>query len=261
MLGRSRTLLLETLKGGQSSIRYFPMVKTPPVAFPFDPPKVPTVKIHNPTGDAEMAFPVHRIFCVGRNYADHIREMGGDPKRSKPVFFTKPSSAVVPTKSEISYPLATSNLHYEVELVIAIGKEGVQIPVSLAQSYVYGYAVGIDLTRRDLQSMAKDKGLPWDAAKALDQGAPISSITPTSTLPIQDANISLSVNGKEQQSGNLNQMIWSVPEIISELSQLFHLQAGDLIFTGTPHGVGPIVAGDHIKGMVDGLEDIEFTLI
>jgi fumarylpyruvate hydrolase len=175
------------------------------------------------------------------------------------VFFTKPADAVVPTKSSIPYPLGTSNLHYEVELVIAIGKDGVTIPVEEARNYIFGYAVGIDLTRRDLQSLAKEKGLPWDTAKALDQGAPISAITKGSSLDTSN-KISLTVNGEEKQTGTLNQMIWTVEDIVSHLSNSFRLQPGDLIFTGTPKGVGPIVPGDHVKGMIGSLEDIEFTL-
>ena len=175
------------------------------------------------------------------------------------VFFTKPADAVVPSQSKIPYPLGTDNLHYEVELVVAIGKAGVQIPLQEASQYIFGYAVGIDLTRRDLQNQSKEKGLPWDTAKALDQGAPISAITPNLALDVT-SKISLTVNGTTKQEATLNQMIWTVEEVISHLSQLFELQPGDLIFTGTPQGVGPIVAGDHIVGTIDGLEAVELTL-
>eukprot|EP00980_Cylindrotheca_fusiformis_P003379 scaffold751_cov87-Cylindrotheca_fusiformis.AAC.4 len=236
--------------------------------YAFSPPKIPTVAIH---GSDEL-FPVHRIYCVGRNYADHVREMGGNPNLSQPVFFTKPADTVVPTNSQIPYPLATSNLHYEVELVIAIDKAGVKISLEEANNHIFGYAVGIDLTRRDLQNLAKEHGMPWDTAKALDHGAPISAITTTTTTTVKSGSsnldmsrnnkISLTVNGIEKQSATLNQMIWTVPEIIYHLSQNFHLQPGDLIFTGTPKGVGPVVPGDVIKGMIEGLDDnIEITMI
>jgi fumarylpyruvate hydrolase len=176
------------------------------------------------------------------------------------VFFTKPADAVVETKTPIPYPLGTLNLHYEVELVIAIGKDGVNIPAERASNHIFGFATGIDLTRRDLQSLAKAKGLPWDAAKGLDQGAPISSITRSTTIN-SSSKITLTVNGEEKQSGTLNQMIWTTEEIISQLSTKFRLRAGDLIFTGTPQGVGALKVGDHVKGEIDGLEDIEFTLV
>lgn len=181
---------------------------------------------------------------------------------------------MVPSQSKIPYPLATSSLHYEVELVVAIGKQGVKIPLDDASQYIFGYAVGIDLTRRDLQNLSKDKGLPWDTAKALDHGAPISAITPipsgtdgtdgTDSFSLDvTSKISLTMNndGTPKQDGTLNQMVWTVEEVISHLSHMFTLQPGDLIFTGTPKGVGPMVAGDSIKGMIDGLETVEVTLI
>jgi fumarylpyruvate hydrolase len=225
--------------------------------FAFDPPSTPSVAI---LGKNER-FPVHRIYCVGSNYAEHVREMGGDLDRSQPTFFTKPADAVVPSQTQIPYPLNTSNLHYEVELVIAIGKAGVKIPADEAIDYIFGYGVGIDLTRRDMQAKAKEIGGPWDTAKAFDQSAPISAITQGTSSLDDAAEISLTVNGKVRQSGALNQMIWSIPEIIAQLSSNFRLLPGDLIFTGTPSGVGPVVAGDHIKGMVEGLEDVDITII
>ncbi|CAJ1935385.1 unnamed protein product, partial [Cylindrotheca closterium] len=229
------------------------------------------VEIHG----SDQRFPVHRVYCVGRNYADHVREMGGDPNMSQPIFFTKPANVIVPTNTKIPYPLATTNLHYEVELVVAIGQEGAKIPIAKASDYIFGYATGIDLTRRDLQNLSKDKGLPWDTAKALDQGAPISAITPirnissggddddddSSSFSLDaTSKISLTVNGEPKQEGTLNQMIWTVEEVISHLSHMFTLQPGDLIYTGTPKGVGPIVAGDHVKAMIEGLETVEMTL-
>lgn len=230
-------------------------------SFVFDPIPTPSVAIYHPPyiDGQQQRFPVHRIYCVGRNYADHVREMGGDPNRSSPTFFTKPPDAVVSSHSSIPYPLNTSDLHYEVELVVAIGKEGVQISEPDANDYIFGFGVGIDLTRRDMQSKAKKSGSPWDTAKAFDQSAPIGCITPGKELD-DSSKITLLVNGEARQSALLNQMIWSVPEIIAQLSISFRLLPGDLIFTGTPSGVGPITAGDHVKGMVEGLEDIEITI-
>lgn len=228
----------------------------------FPPSPVPSLAIVG----TDSCFPVHRIYCVGRNYADHAREMGGDPDREPPFFFSKPADAVVPISlsddSSIHYPLATKNLHYEIELVVAIGRSGVKIAQEDALSYVFGYAAGIDLTRRDLQQAAKDRRGPWDSAKGFDQSAPIGPISPTSNVGhLSDASIWLTVNGEKRQTGNLQQMTWSVPEVISMLSNEFHLQPGDLILTGTPSGVGPIVAGDTIRGGIDGLEQISVKII
>jgi len=235
-------------------------------AFAFDPPPVPSIAITNPeSSDSrdEKRFPVHRIYCVGRNYSDHVKEMGGDPKKSAPTFFTKPADAVVESPATIAYPMATENLHYEVELVVCMGKSGSQIPVDDALDYIFGYAVGIDLTRRDLQSAAKSKGLPWDSSKAFDQSAPISAIVPASASihsAMECAKINLSVNDEIRQIATLDQMIWSTREIIHQLSTLFHLQPGDLIFTGTPSGVGPITAGDKIEATVEGLPKVKIVL-
>jgi fumarylpyruvate hydrolase len=228
----------------------------------FPPSQIPSLAIVG----TDSCFPVHRIYCVGRNYADHAREMGGDPDRQPPFFFSKPADALVPSSlsddSSISYPLATKNLHHEIELVVAIGRSGVKIAQADALGYVFGYAVGIDLTRRDLQQTAKDHRRPWDSAKGFDQSAPVGPISPASTAGhLSDASIWLSVNGEKRQTGNLQQMTWSVPEVISMLSNEFHLQAGDLILTGTPSGVGPIVAGDTIRGGIDGLEEISVKIV
>ena len=246
--------------------------------FVIPPPQIPSVPV---VGESQV-FPVHRIYCVGRNYADHAVEMGGDPSREPPFFFTKPADAIVPAISSVSqtrtsttipYPLATQNLHHEIELVVAIGKAGTQISQQYAMEHVYGYAVGVDLTRRDLQSAAKQTSRPWDSAKAFDQSAPISAIVPKekSTMSHQEDpeysssrtnRIWLTVNGQLQQDGSLDQMTWKVPEIIAILSQQFHLQPGDLIYTGTPSGVGPLQKGDVVQGGVDALEDVrvEFTI-
>ena len=207
-------------------------------------------------------FPVRRIFCVGRNYADHVREMGNDPKSEPPIFFTKPADAVVESGAAIAYPLNTENLHFEVELVVAIGKGGTRIAADAAPAHIWGYAVGVDLTRRDRQAEAKKAGAPWDAAKAFDQSAPIGALTPASACGHpRSGRISLSVNGAVKQDADIDQMIWSVPEIVTALSASWELAAGDLIFTGTPAGVGPIVAGDRVTAEVAGLSPLTFSLI
>ncbi len=221
-------------------------------------PVPPAIPIH---GSAAV-FPVRRIYCVGRNYADHAREMGGDPNREPPFFFGKPQDTVVPGGGEVAYPPATANLHYEVELVVALARGGRDIPVSEANGCIYGYAVGIDLTRRDLQAQSKDKGQPWDTAKGFDQSAPVSPITPVSTVGHLEAGaIWLSVNGVERQRGNLEQMTWGVPEVIAHISRFVALAPGDLLFTGTPSGVGPIVKGDQVRCGIDGLGELEIVLI
>jgi fumarylpyruvate hydrolase len=224
---------------------------------PFAVPR-PTVAI---SGTAAR-FPVHRIYCVGRNYAAHVREMGSDPTREPPCFFTKPADAVVANGAPVRYPTRTSNLHHEVELVVAIGKGGKQIPAAEAHEHVFGYAVGNDLTRRDLQAQAKDNGLPWDVAKAFDHSAPISAIRPvTEGGHLTSGRIWLEVNGQARQDANLSDLIWSVPEIVAELSTLFELQPGDLIFTGTPAGVGAVQRGDSIVAGIDGLDTLRTTIV
>jgi fumarylpyruvate hydrolase len=199
-------------------------------------------------------FPVHRIYCVGRNYAAHAREMGGNPEREPPFFFSKPADAIVANGVAVPYPPRTSNLHHEIELVVAIGRAGRAIQVDDALDHVYGYAVGNDLTRRDLQTAARESGKPWDVAKGFDRSAPISAIHPVSDVghPRRGA-IWLKVNGAERQRADLAEMIWKVPEIIAELSTYYALAPGDLIFTGTPAGVGALKRGDEIEGGIDGL--------
>ena len=224
---------------------------------PFAVPR-PTVGIAGSTA----RFPVHRIYCVGRNYAAHAREMGSDPTREPPCFFTKPADAVVANGSPVRYPSRTSNLHHEVELVIAIGKGGKQITTADALDHVFGYAVGNDLTRRDLQAQAKDAGLPWDVAKAFDHSAPITAIRPvTEGGHVMSGRIWLEVNGQSRQEARLEELIWSVPEIVAELSTLFELQPGDLIFTGTPAGVGALQRGDSIVAGIDGLDTLRTTVV
>lgn len=206
-------------------------------------------------------FPVRRIFCVGRNYADHVREMGGDPKSDPPVYFTKPADAIVASGSAIAYPSRTANLHHEVELVVALKSGGSDIAAGQALEQVFGYAVGNDLTRRDLQHELRDKSLPWDMSKAFDSSAQIGVICPAERfgLPAEQA-IWLQVNGQERQRAQLSQMIWSVPEIIARLSAYVALQAGDLIYTGTPDGVGPLEKGDEVRAGIEGLETLEFRI-
>ena len=217
-----------------------------------DPPPQPSVAIANNAA----RFPVRRIFCVGRNYADHVREMGDDPKSEPPVFFTKPADAVVESGSSIAYPKNTANLHHEVELVVAIGRDapaGV-LDVADAGALVFGYAVGLDLTRRDLQGAAKAKGLPWDTGKAFDHSAPISPIVPLAEAGELGARtLGLKVNGEIRQHGSLADLVWNVPEILHELSRLFALRAGDLVFMGTPAGVGPLHPGDRFEAVLDGI--------
>lgn len=215
-----------------------------------------------PVAGTEGRFPVRRIHCVGRNYADHAREMGGDPTREPPFFFGKPSDAVVPLGGEIAYPPLTSNLHHEVELVVALGAGGRDIPADKALDCVYGYAVGIDLTRRDLQAKFKDKGQPWEMAKGFDQSAPVSALMPVSACGHPGAGaIWLAVDGVDRQRGDLSQMTWNVAEVIAHLSAYVALAPGDLIFTGTPSGVGALVRGNRVTCGIEGIGDLEITLV
>ncbi len=214
------------------------------MSFAFEPGERASVEIHG----RQDRFPLHRIYCVGRNYAAHAREMGMDPDREPPFFFAKPADAVVSNGSAVPYPPRTQNLHHEIELVVAIGKGGSNVPVEHANDLIFGYAVGNDLTRRDLQSAARDSGKPWDTAKAFDHSAPITAIQ------------TLDKTGLMEKDGDIADLIWSVPETIAELSQLFMLQPGDLIFTGTPAGVGPLKPGDRIEGGIDGLIPLRFSI-
>jgi fumarylpyruvate hydrolase len=200
---------------------------------------------------------VRRIYCVGRNYADHAREMGGDPKRELPFFFSKPADAVVASGRRLPFPVRTSDLHHEVELVLALMKGGSNIRVADAESMIFGYAVGIDLTRRDMQAEAKKTGRPWDMAKGFDHSAPIGALT--SGAPPATGSITLTIDGDVRQTGDLKDMIWSVAEVIAALSTYVELAPGDLIFTGTPAGVGPIQRGETVRGVIAGIEPIEVT--
>jgi fumarylpyruvate hydrolase len=207
-------------------------------------------------------FPVHRIYCVGRNYAAHAREMGMDPEREPPFFFSKPADAVVPNGAPVPYPPRTGNLHHEIELVVAIGAGGRDIPLADALAHVFGYAVGNDLTRRDLQFAAREKGQPWDVSKGFDRSAPVTAIRRAAEVGHPErGRIWIEVNGERRQQADLSEMIWSVPEIVAELSTLFDLAPGDLIFTGTPAGVGPVQRGDSLVGGIDGLETLRTTIV
>lgn len=206
-------------------------------------------------------FPVHRIYCVGRNYAAHAREMGADPDREPPFFFAKPADAVVADGGTVPYPPATANLHHEVELVVAIGKGGAGIPVESALDHVYGYAVGLDMTRRDLQNAAKKEGKPWDMGKGFDHSAPCGTIRRAADIGHPDKGaVRLTVNGALRQQGDLGDLIWSVSETISYLSGLVELKPGDLIYTGTPEGVAAVVAGDRLEGSIEGVGTLAVSI-
>lgn len=207
-------------------------------------------------------FPVRRIFCVGRNFAAHVREMGGDPDREEPFFFTKPSDAVVTEGGGMPYPPATTDLHHEMELVVAIGTGGNDIDEAHALDHVFGYAAGLDMTRRDLQAAAKKAGRPWDMSKGFDHSAPIGDIYPAATIGHPSSGlIELKVNGKIRQSSDLAKMIWSVPETIAYLSRQVRLGSGDLIMMGTPEGVAAVVKGDVLEGHVEGVGKVSTLIV
>ena len=206
-------------------------------------------------------FPVRRVICIGRNYALHVREMGGDPKAEPPLFFTKPADAIVVDGEDVPYPGATRDLHHEVELVLAIGGEGADLEPAEAEALIWGWAVGVDLTRRDLQAEAKAAGKPWDSAKGFDHSAPIGAITPRSVASAPSGRLRLSVNGTPRQEAPLSQMIWSPAQVVAEASRLWRLAPGDLIFTGTPEGVGPLNRGDRVEASADGLEPLAFRIV
>lgn len=219
----------------------------------FPPAAIPTLPIKN----SDTLFPVHRIYCVGRNFADHAIEMGHDPNKEPPFFFQKNPDTLVTPEQGFPYPTASMDVHHEVELVVALANGGSDIPVEQALECVYGYAVGLDMTRRDLQAEAKKHGRPWEVAKAFERSAPCGAIHAAAEIghPIK-GRIHLAVNGTTRQNGDLNQMIWKVPEMIAYLSRLFTLKAGDLIFAGTPAGVGAVERGDTMVARIDGLDEI-----
>ena len=217
-----------------------------------------------PVSGSEARFPVHRIYCVGRNYAEHAKEMGFTG-REAPFFFLKPADAVLPVPAgqtvDMPYPPLTSNLHHEIELVVAIGKGGKDIPVAQALEHIYGYAVGLDMTRRDLQGEMKKQGRPWSIGKGFDHSAPIGPITPAAQAgDVSKAGIWLQVNEADRQRSTVDQLIWNIAETVAILSQAWELQPGDLIMTGTPEGVGAVVRGDVMVGGVDGLEPIRVRM-
>ncbi len=220
----------------------------------FAAPPTPSVPI---LGIAER-FPVHRIYCIGRNYAEHAREMGHEPEKGAPVFFMKPADAVVSDGRNPGFPMATSNLHHEVEMVVALSGGGRNIPLEHALELVYGYSVGVDLTRRDLQAAAKAKGNPWDTAKGFDDSAPIGPIVPARGRHPIGERLELHVNDHMVQGATIADMLWSVPEIIVELSKLYELRGGDLIYTGTPAGVGPLQREDQVRCSLEGWCELEF---
>lgn len=223
------------------------------MSYVIPPPEQPTL----PVTASDQMFPVHRIYCVGRNYADHAREMGHNPDQEAPFFFLKPADVLVGPNEDFPYPSLSKDVHHEVELVVALAKGGSDIPEASALEHIYGYAVGIDMTRRDLQNEAKKLGRPWDSGKAFDFSAPCSAIKPVSLTGHPDSGrIQLKIDAEIRQESDLDHMIWKVPQIIARLSALFMLQPGDLIFTGTPAGVGPVNPGEHIQAEIAGVSEL-----
>ncbi len=227
------------------------------VEFVLPPPATPAIPV---AGGG--AFPVRRVFCVGRNYAAHAREMGSDPDREPPFFFMKPADALVTDGADTPYPPASSDLHHEMELVVALGEGGADIAVADALAHVWGYAAGLDLTRRDLQGQAKKEGKPWDMGKGFDQSGPIGLLVPAARIghPAR-GRIALKVNGKIRQESDLTHLIWSVSETIAHLSRLVRLAPGDLIFTGTPEGVAAVGRGDLLEGEVEGVGTVRTRIV
>jgi fumarylpyruvate hydrolase len=229
-----------------------------PEQFVFTPPNRAFLRVRN----ADAAFPVHRIYCVGRNYADHAIEMGGDPKRESPFFFQKNPDNIVIDDGEFPYPSSTSEVHHEVELIVALNGRGHEIDVHRAREIIYGYGVGLDMTRRDLQAECKKAGRPWEIAKAFEKSAPCSTLIRASEIGHPETGaIWLKVNGETRQQGDLGQMIWKVPEIISYLSGFFELAPGDVIMTGTPAGVAATRQGDRLHGHIQGVGSISCLVV
>jgi fumarylpyruvate hydrolase len=206
----------------------------------------------------QARFPLHRLYFVGRNYMAHAEEMGNpiDKSKSRPFYFTKAPQTLCPSGATVPYPAGTQNFHYEMELVVAIGKAGFRVAAADAHELIYGYAAGLDMTRRDLQLIAREQGRPWDLGKDVENSAVCTEIVPQPGVVMERGAISLAVNGQTKQSSDVSKLIWNIREIIEDLSQFYHLQPGDLIYTGTPEGVGPVVAGDHITGQVEGVGEI-----
>jgi fumarylpyruvate hydrolase len=232
-----------------SSESLFPIAETPMI----------------PVVGSEKSYPVNRIFCVGRNYEAHAIEMGVAVDREAPFYFTKAASTIVHTGATVAYPPQTNNYHYEMEFVFVIGKEGFNVDVDSALDYVYGYASGLDMTRRDLQLVAREKGRPWDLGKDFEKAAVISPITQAKDFASSEADIapkrlSLTVNGETKQDCLLETLIWKVQEIVADLSKFYHLAPGDVIYTGTPAGVGPVKPGDVLHGEIEGLSSVDLTI-
>ncbi len=224
----------------------------------FNPPPAMSV----PVRGLEARFPINRLFFVGRNYHAHAVEMGRPVDKSveRPFYFTKAPQTLTPTGATVAYPPETGNYHFEMEMVVAIGRPGFRVSADDAHTLIYGYAAGLDMTRRDLQLVARDKGRPWDLGKDVEQSAVCSEIVPMEGVVIERGAIALEVNGQTKQSSNVDKLIWNVREIIADLSLFYHLQPGDLIYTGTPEGVGPVVAGDKITGRVEGVTEVALTV-
>lgn len=223
-------------------------------SYVIEPPQVTTI----PVTGSDKSFPVRRIYCIGRNYVAHVEEMGGKADRDPPIFFQKPTDAIALSGTTIPYPPKTGNYHHEVELVMAVGKGGRNISEADALDHVWGYGVGLDMTRRDLQGGASG---PWEVAKSFDQSCPMGALTPKSeTGEITEGKITLTVNGKVTQESDVSLLIWKMPEIIARLSEFFELAPGDIIMTGTPHGVGPVVPGDRLVATFDGLASLEVSI-
>lgn len=224
----------------------------------FPPPPVPSLPIRGRT----ERFPVNRIFCVGRNYHAHALEMGKpvDKSAERPFYFTKSPQTLVDSGATVAYPPGTANYHYEMELVLAVGRAGFRVSADNAHEIIFGYGAGLDMTRRDLQLAARNKGRPWDLGKDIEQGSVCSAIVPMEGTVISQGAIALEVNGVTRQSSDVDKLIWNIREIIADLSQFYHLQPGDLIYTGTPEGVGPVVTGDRITGRVDGVAQVSLTI-
>ena len=224
----------------------------------FEPPALASL----PIAGSEQRFPVRRILCIGRNYHAHAKEMGWtvDKKTAQPFYFTKSLTALVASPAVVPFPPRTQDYHHEIELVVAIGAAGHKVAVQDAAKLVYGYAAGLDMTRRDLQWAAKQAGLPWDTGKDVEGGAVCSAIAPMPGQLLTEADITLKVNGQQRQAGNINQLIWGVAEIIADLSTYYHLQPGDLIYTGTPEGVAPVQPGDVLEGQVQGVGSVRLQL-
>jgi fumarylpyruvate hydrolase len=224
----------------------------------WNPPAVPSL----PVRGLDARLPIHRIFCVGRNYHAHAVEMGKPVDKSveRPFYFTKSPSSLVESGATVAYPPETRNYHYEMELVLVIGQPGFRVPAERAHELIYGYACGLDMTRRDLQLVARDKGRPWDLGKDIEQGSVCSEVMPLPGEVIEAGEIALSVNGQTKQRSDVNKLIWNIREIIADLSLFYHLQPGDLIYTGTPEGVGAVQPGDHITGHVTGVGEVALTI-